>query len=206
MSVMKYKDPSTGEVKKVFAPTIDAYTKTEADALLAGKAPAGFGLGGSSPYVDDFNTAIKNGWYAGTGSTTNGPGNIRYSGYGAVHVRRGGSTIVCQDFFMYDSGTFNGVALATRASSDYGNTWTPWDYVNPPFESGVVYRTTERYLGSPVYKKMDSNGVIWWSTDQSTWKRESERVGAAPAYSYGTSDLTAGSSSLETGKLYFVYE
>ena len=28
----------------------------------------------------------------------------------------------------------------------------------------------------------------------------------APAYSYGTSDLTAGSSSLETGKLYFVYE
>lgn len=28
----------------------------------------------------------------------------------------------------------------------------------------------------------------------------------APAYSYGTSDLSAGSSSLETGKLYFVYE
>ena len=28
----------------------------------------------------------------------------------------------------------------------------------------------------------------------------------APAYSYGTSDLTAGSSSLATGKLYFVYE
>lgn len=28
----------------------------------------------------------------------------------------------------------------------------------------------------------------------------------APAYTYGTEDLTAGSSSLETGKLYFVYE
>ncbi len=28
----------------------------------------------------------------------------------------------------------------------------------------------------------------------------------APAYSYGTADLTAGTSSLETGKLYFVYE
>lgn len=28
----------------------------------------------------------------------------------------------------------------------------------------------------------------------------------APAYSYGTADLTAGSSALETGKLYFVYE
>ena len=28
----------------------------------------------------------------------------------------------------------------------------------------------------------------------------------APAYSYGTTDLTAGTSALETGKLYFVYE
>lgn len=30
--------------------------------------------------------------------------------------------------------------------------------------------------------------------------------GKAPAYSYGTEDLTAGTSSLETGKLHFVYE
>lgn len=28
----------------------------------------------------------------------------------------------------------------------------------------------------------------------------------APAYTYGTTDLTAGTSPLETGKLYFVYE
>ena len=33
-----------------------------------------------------------------------------------------------------------------------------------------------------------------------------ESIGAAPAYTYGTEDLTAGTSSLETGKLYFVYE
>lgn len=31
-------------------------------------------------------------------------------------------------------------------------------------------------------------------------------IGAAPAYSYGTEDLTAGTSPLETGRLYFVYE
>lgn len=31
-------------------------------------------------------------------------------------------------------------------------------------------------------------------------------IGAAPAYTYGTTDLTAGTSTLETGKLYFVYE
>lgn len=28
----------------------------------------------------------------------------------------------------------------------------------------------------------------------------------APAYTYSTTDLTAGTSALETGKLYFVYE
>lgn len=31
-------------------------------------------------------------------------------------------------------------------------------------------------------------------------------VNAAPKYTYGTSDLTAGSSTLSTGTLYFVYE
>lgn len=33
-----------------------------------------------------------------------------------------------------------------------------------------------------------------------------ESIGAAPAYTYGTADLIAGESPLETGKLYFVYE
>ena len=31
-------------------------------------------------------------------------------------------------------------------------------------------------------------------------------IGAAPEYEYGTEDLVEGSSPLETGKLYFVYE
>lgn len=31
-------------------------------------------------------------------------------------------------------------------------------------------------------------------------------IGAAPAYTYGTDDLTAGESTLATGTLYFVYE
>lgn len=35
---------------------------------------------------------------------------------------------------------------------------------------------------------------------------EETAAGKAPAYTYGTEDLTAGESALETGKLYFVYE
>ena len=40
MAVLKYKDPVTGEVKKVGSPTIDAYSKNETDAKLETKAPA----------------------------------------------------------------------------------------------------------------------------------------------------------------------
>ena len=43
-------------------------------------------------------------------------------------------------------------------------------------------------------------------TGASTAAAALANLGAAPAYTYGTADLTAGSSSLETGKLYFVYE
>ena len=32
------------------------------------------------------------------------------------------------------------------------------------------------------------------------------KLGAAPAYTYSTTDLTAGTSDLATGKLYIVYE
>lgn len=34
MSVMKYKDPETGEVKKVGSPQVDAYSKSETDAKI----------------------------------------------------------------------------------------------------------------------------------------------------------------------------
>lgn len=33
-----------------------------------------------------------------------------------------------------------------------------------------------------------------------------ESIGAAPAYTYGTEDLTAGASPLATGTIYLVYE
>lgn len=63
MSVMKYKDPSTGEVKKVFAPTFDAYTKTETDTLLNSKAPATHAsqhkIGGSDPITPESIGAVS---------------------------------------------------------------------------------------------------------------------------------------------------
>lgn len=89
MSVLKYKDPVTGEVKTVGAPTVDSYTKTEVDAKL-GEAAS------------------------------------------------------------------NLSAHATNKSNPHGVT--------------------------------------------------ASQIGAAPAYTYGTTELTPGVSALATGKLYIVYE
>lgn len=51
------------------------------------------------------------------------------------------------------------------------------------------------------------DGTLWIDTsEEGNEAITPESIGAAPAYTYGTTDLTAGTSPLETGKLYFVYE
>ncbi len=60
--------------------------------------------------------------------------------------------------------------------------------------------------GNHVPTKETANNKIFLRNDN-TWQEVTPaNIGAAPAYTYGTDDLTAGSSALETGKLYFVYE
>ena len=74
----------------------------------------------------------------------------------------------------------------------------PMEYLNPPMKLGIEYRTTERYNGNVVYKKLDTDGIVKWRADgDTTWHA---------AVTYGTSDLTAGTSALPTGQLYVVYE
>jgi hypothetical protein len=53
-------------------------------------------------------------------------------------------------------GTTNGL---WRMLKDNGN-WQPVEWINPPMELGTEYRTTERYLGKPVYVKAVNFGVV----------------------------------------------
>ena len=46
----------------------------------------------------------------------------------------------------------------------------------------------------------------WDKIDGELHSLSNQLSSKAPAYTYGTTDLTAGTSALETGKLYFVYE
>ena len=53
---------------------------------------------------------------------------------------------------------------------------------------------------------MPASDVYSWAKQSSKPTYTPSEIGAAPAYTYGTTDLTAGTSTLATGKLYLVYE
>lgn len=132
-------------------PVVSVNGKTGGVNLIAsdvGAAPAGYGLGTSySPEIDDCDTATKNGWYHVKGATLNKP----FNKVGALLVACRGSTQMYQLFFVGETYATGGSCIIVR--SMYGGEWGPWEWVNPPMEVGVEYRTTERYLGKPVYAK-----------------------------------------------------
>lgn len=65
--------------------------------------------------------------------------------------------------------------------------------------------TAATNLGSSSYKGIcvfDDSGWVYYRTPNQILND----IGAAPDYTYSTTDLTAGSSALGTGKMYLVYE
>ena len=125
------------------------------DTALQNKAPAGFGLGLSGPpATDDCNTATKNGWYHVYGGTLNKP----FGQVGALLVACRASSQMYQLFFVGETYGTGGSCIIVR--SMYGGEWGPWEWVSPPMELGVEYRTTERYQGKPVHKKRFTTNAL----------------------------------------------
>ena len=62
---------------------------------------------------------------------------------------------------VYNDGNYSGVYNIGSPDPDmtqwrmykYDGIWKPFEWVNPPLTLDVEYRTTERYLGKPVYAK-----------------------------------------------------
>lgn len=53
----------------------------------------------------------------------------------------------------------NGSIVHKCKNADTGG-WKPFEWINPPMRLGVEYRTTERYMGKPVYTKLIQAGVV----------------------------------------------
>ena len=121
--------------------------KTQARGNI-GAAPGGFGLGTvESKQISSWDDAIANGWYSGPAPAGIGSGSL----WGRVDALSAGYAI--QTIY---SDTYIAVVQRFRI----GATWEPWEWVNPPMELGVEYRTTERHLGKPVYCKLVDCGAI----------------------------------------------
>lgn len=117
---------------------------------LAGKAPAGYGLGlTSGAYVDDCNMATAFGLYSFSYATENNPLNA----YGSLLVLPHNDTEKCQIL----NSSYNKSILIRYET---GGVWGEWEWVNPPMVLGVEYRTTKRHNGKPVYTQAISFGAL----------------------------------------------
>lgn len=156
---------------------------------LREKAPDGYGLGSNAKLLtadDDLNTVLTTGWYnwSWDAHPQNAPDN-NWREYGcAMHVfstTPGGYAI--QTVYDLSDDITHGCAIQrTIYVISSGNIYYPWEWVNPPMQIGVEYRTTERYLGKPVYKKLDANGIISWRPEnESDWRAEAGYANVEPA-------------------------
>lgn len=116
-------------------------------------APGGFGLGGvladapeNSEGFADANLITATGFYRAVR-------NVLYGGWHyIIHLNYDSATAL--QLAAYVSGEVYGVREKRL------NVWGDWEHTNPPMELGVEYRTTERYLGKPVYYKIVNCGQI----------------------------------------------
>ena len=145
-------------------------------------APGGYGLGGNAKTLtvdDDLNHVLTTGWYqwGWNAHPKNAPDN-HWGQYGcAMHVFStvpGGYAI--QTVYDLSDDITHGCAIQrTIYVLSSGNIYYPWEWVNPPMKLGVEYRTTERYLGKPVYVKAVDFGALPNATTKTvTWAASGE--------------------------------
>lgn len=126
-----------------------------------GAAPSGYGLG-DSVWVSDGRSAndiMSNGWFSwGSGGVVDVPFP---SGYMFVVARQSGKHVAQIAF----NANYTGIGNTQSVVRTYGTTgWSEWEWVNPPMQAGVEYRTTERFDGRPVYKYYLNYGYYSSST------------------------------------------
>lgn len=154
----QYVDNHTSDVVLYTPQSLTDGQKTQARGNI-GAAPDGFGLGKSaysllkvSPANIDACTAA--GWYYYYDSAYGSLAGLAFSG-GIFVIPSFTDTL---QYFFPRSSKPNPGTYAVRKLA--GDTWTEWEINNPPMTLGVEYRTTERYLGKPVYVKLIDCGNL----------------------------------------------
>lgn len=150
-----------GTVRYDAAQNLTDAQKTQARGNI-GAAPDGYGLGGDSKLLtsdDDVNTTGASGWYGWV--SDNVPINaIKITYLTIMRVDAYSSGVKVQTLYGATDGTdFTTQPIVARRMI-YGSKIGAWEYVNPPMQLGIEYRTTERYLSKPVYAKLIDCGNL----------------------------------------------
>ena len=114
-------------------------------AADVGAAPDGYGLGANNPRFPsgyDANQALTSGWWQ---ASVNVPGNA----WCLLFVLARGDIVYQEALTDRDASGIESTCRLRRVL--FRGTWTQWEWVNPPMQIGVEYRTTERWNGKPVY-------------------------------------------------------
>lgn len=153
------KASDTGSVGYDAAQSLTDGQKTQARGNI-NAAPGGFGLGEATAHemITDCDDAKLSGLYIMSSPTANSPPLIPNGRYSLLRVSARTSTEILQEVFCCGiSGQYD--FSAVRSYENTGG-WSPWEYINPPMQIGIEYRTTERYLGKPVYVKVVDCGAV----------------------------------------------
>ena len=154
----QYVDNHTSDTVLYTQQTLTDEQKTQARGNI-GAAPDGFGLGKSAYSLRqvspaDIDTCTTAGWYYYYDSAYGSLAGLAFSG-GIFVIPSFTDTL---QYFFPRRASPNPGTYAVRKLA--GDTWTEWDISNPPLELGVEYRTTEQYLGKPVYTKVVDCGYM----------------------------------------------
>lgn len=122
-------------------------------------APGGFGLGDAAKMLtkaDNVDRIRESGWYTWDWDPSKQPAGLpEEAKYHTGNMRVDGTTggdYTTQTIYFAKNG--NSVNVGDECVIQRLRATAPWEWVNPPMILGTEYRTTERYLGKPVYTQV----------------------------------------------------
>ena len=155
------------------AQTLTDDQKTQARTNI-NAAPGGFGLGANGypyPYTvltgDTIDTINRSGLYAYDDDNVSIDAGLNPYGKNGLLLHLAHTIVHSLDAkqIFYSRAPKGNAYLSRVKDTDKG--WQPWEWVNPPMTLGVEFRTTERYLGKPVYVQLVNFGALGNATTKS---------------------------------------
>lgn len=160
---------TSGSVRYDAPQTLSDGQKTQARGNI-NAAPGGFGLGGAAKMLtaaDNVDNIRASGWYTWSWDPTKQPAGLPDEAkYHTGLMRVDSANPATYDnvqtiYIIYSPPTSNpgDQCVIQRMGLTAPDVWNPWEWVNPPMILGTEYRTTERYLGRPVYVQLVDLGA-----------------------------------------------